>query len=95
MFKDRGHQRIVNHDGEVLVFRGMKCCQITKGTKIVVKELRRIWNSKNTNRKNYNKMQGANLNNLKDEKEEPFKNDPHEEHDKYEIGKSTTKVWIA
>ncbi len=42
MFKDRGHQRIVNHDGEVLVFRGMKCCQITKGTKIVVKELRRI-----------------------------------------------------
>ncbi len=95
MFKDRGHHRIVNHDGEILVSRGMKCCQITKGTKIVVKELRRIWNNKNTNRKNYDKIQGTNLNNLKDKKEEPIKYDPNREHDKYEIGKSTTRIWTA
>jgi hypothetical protein len=37
-------------------------------------------------------MQGTNLNNLKDEKEEPLKYDPGMEHDKYEIGKSTTRI---
>jgi hypothetical protein len=42
MLKDRGHPKIINHDGEVLVSMGMKCCQIIEGTKIVLKELRRI-----------------------------------------------------
>ncbi len=95
MFKDRGHRKIVNHDGEVLVSSGMKCCQITEGTNIVMKELKRIWNNKNTNINNYNKMQSTNLNNLKDEKEKPLKYDPSREHDKYEIGNSTTRIWTA
>jgi hypothetical protein len=42
MFKDNNLPWIVYHDGEVQASKSMKCHHVTRGEKVVVKELKGI-----------------------------------------------------
>jgi hypothetical protein len=85
MFRDKGRPWIVDHDSEVWMSRSMKCRNIIRGTKKVVKEPKGIWNNKNANRLKCNQTQCTNLNSLEDEDEEPWKHGLGQERDDYGI----------